>query len=73
MIDIFSTEMGKRVASIILGIGFATMFRRICNKNNCLIIKGPKSNELKDYYKIDKNCYKYISYTINCPKLVKKE
>ena len=41
MIDIFSTPSGKKVASIILGIGLATMFRRICTKNNCLIIKIP--------------------------------
>jgi hypothetical protein len=68
MIDIFSTPSGKRVASIILGIGFATMFRRICSKNNCIIIKGPKTDELTHYYKIDKNCYKYNPYPINCPK-----
>ena len=68
MIDLFSTDMGKRFASIILGIGFATMFRRICSKNNCLIVKGPKTDELKNYYKIDQNCYKYNPYPINCPK-----
>lgn len=67
MIDIFSTPSGKKVASIILGIGLATMFRRICSKNNCLIIKGPKTTELQNYYKIDKNCYKYNAYPINCP------
>lgn len=67
MIDMFSTPSGKKVASIILGIGLATMFRRICSKNNCLIIKGPKTTELEHYYKIDKNCYKYNTYPINCP------
>jgi len=68
MIDLFSTDMGKKFASIILGIGFATMFRRICSKNNCLIVKGPKTDELNHYYKIDKNCFKYNPYPINCPK-----
>ncbi len=67
MIDIFTTEQGKRFASIILGIGLATMFRRICTNNNCLIIKGPSADELKNYYKIDKTCYKYNPYPINCP------
>ena len=37
-------------------------------KNNCIVIKGPKTDELTHYYKIDKNCYKYNPYPINCPK-----
>ena len=58
MIDIFSTPMGKKVASVILGIGLATMFRRICNNSKCLVIKGPKNDQLNHYYRIDKTCCK---------------
>ena len=54
MIDIFSTPMGKKVASVILGIGLATMFRRICNNSKCLVIKGPKNDQLNHYYKLIK-------------------
>lgn len=68
MIDIFSTPMGKKVASVILGIGLATMFRKICNNSKCLVIKGPKNDQLNHYYRIDKTCYKYNPYPINCPK-----
>ena len=43
------------------------MFRKVCNNNNCLVIKGPKIVEMDKYYKIDKKCYKYNPYPINCP------
>lgn len=71
MIDIFSTELGKKTASIILGIGFASMFRRICSNQDCMIVKGPKLSEMDSFYRIGDKCYKYNPYSINCPK--KKE
>ena len=67
MIDIFSNELGKKTASIILGIGLASMFRRICKKEDCLIIRGPKLVDMDNYYKIGNKCYKYNPYSINCP------
>jgi hypothetical protein len=72
MISLFDNESGKKLASVILGLGLAAMFREICYKENCIVIKGPNSNkieEMKDtYYRIGNNCYKYNTYSINCPK-----
>mgnify|MGYP001300307925 FL=1 len=68
MYKLLHTELGRKIISIVIGLGFAGMFRRVCEKNNCLIIKGPKTYELNSYYKIDKKCYKYNPYPINCPK-----
>tara|TARA_B100001123_G_C15050645_1_gene923453 strand:+ start:83 stop:289 length:207 start_codon:yes stop_codon:yes gene_type:complete len=68
MYKLLHTELGRKIISIVIGLGFAGMFRRVCEKNNCLIIKGPKTHELAKYYKIDKKCYKYNPYPINCPK-----
>ena len=67
IIDILKTERGKITMSILIGFGLAAMFRRICTKNTCLIIKGPKTLDLKNFhYKIDKTCYKYNPYPVNC-------
>jgi|TARA_Y100000389_G_scaffold2676_1_gene2646 hypothetical protein len=67
MNKLLNTEVGQKIVSIILGLGLASMFRRICNNNTCLVIKGPKIVEMDKYYKIDKKCYKYNPYPINCP------
>ena len=66
MNKLLNTEVGQRIVSIILGLGLASMFRKVCNNNNCLVIKGPKIVEMDKYYKIDKKCYKYNTYPINC-------
>jgi hypothetical protein len=67
MNKLLNTEVGQRIVSIILGLGLASMFRKVCSNNNCLVIKGPKIVEMDKYYKIDKKCYKYNPYPINCP------
>jgi hypothetical protein len=67
ILDILKTDRGRITMSILIGFGLATMFRRICTKNTCLIIKGPKTKDLKNFhYKIDKTCYKYNPYPVNC-------
>ena len=67
MNKLLNTEVGQRIVSIIIGLGLASMFRKVCSNNNCLVIKGPKIVEMDKYYKIDKKCYKYNPYPINCP------
>jgi len=66
MQKLLKTDTGKNIISIILGLGLASMFRKVCKNNNCLIIKGPKSKDMNKYYRIDKKCYKYNPYPINC-------
>ena len=39
---------GKFIISIILGLGIAALFRKVCNNNKCIVIKAPKG--MKDYY-----------------------
>jgi hypothetical protein len=53
--------------SILLGIGLATMFRKVCKNGNCVIIKGPKQNDVQNnYYKLDSDCFKYTPYVVDC-------
>lgn len=61
------SPIGKIVISIILGFGLATIFRKVCRDNNCIMITGPKIADTdKYYYKIDDDCFKYKPYVTSC-------
>ena len=37
---LFKTDAGKKLMSIILGLGLATLFRESCKSRNCLIYQS---------------------------------
>lgn len=64
---VLENKIGQIVISIILGFGLATLFRKVCKDNNCILIQGPKMSETNKYfYKIEDNCYKYTPYAAPC-------
>lgn len=64
---ILRSNEGKIVISIILGFGLATLFRKVCKGNSCIVVKGPKISEVeKYYYKVDDKCFKYTPYVSPC-------
>jgi hypothetical protein len=61
--DMFKTESGVILLSILLGFGLATALKKVCKGNNCIVIQGPSIKEIRDnYYKIDDECFKYTPY-----------
>lgn len=67
--DIMENKAGQIFVSILLGLGLATLFRKVCKDNNCMVIKGPPVTDVNKYfYKIDQDCYKYTPYATNCTK-----
>jgi hypothetical protein len=65
--DLLESKSGQIIISIILGLGLATLFRKVCSGNNCIIIKGPNFKEVeKYYYKVDDDCYKYTPIVTKC-------
>jgi hypothetical protein len=65
--DMLESNEGKILLSILLGLGLASMFRQICKKGNCIVIKGPPRKETESYfYKIRDECYKYTPYIVPC-------
>mgnify|MGYP001287458824 CR=1 FL=1 len=52
--SILSQNFGVIMISIILGLGFASLFKRVC-KNNCIIYK------VDNYKKIKNNVLQYIA------------
>lgn len=60
---------GKMIISIILGLGLSALFRKVCNERECLVIKGPKIEEVENnIYNFDGKCYKYKAYATSCKK-----
>lgn len=60
MQDVMKSDAFIKIISIILGIGFASLFRQICKEGKCVIVKGPGVNDIqKRVYKIDDKCYVY--------------
>lgn len=52
--------MGQMLISIILGIGLASLFRKVCIDKNCIIFNGPIISEFDGKtYKYGEKCYKY--------------
>ena len=67
MVDIKNNVMFMNIISIILGIGLASLFRQACRGDKCVVINGPKLQEIeKHIYKIDDKCYKYKPIATMC-------
>ena len=61
------TNNGKLLISIILGVGAATIFRKVCTETNCLIFKGPDLTEVKNsVYGHNDLCYKFTPKSVTC-------
>ena len=61
------TELGRIILSIILGLGLATLFRKICTDKSCLRFNGPIISDLEGKtYKHGDKCYKYSANTDKC-------
>ena len=61
------------IISILLGLGLATLFRKVCNDRNCLLFKAPEPSEIKDkIFKFNKKCYKYKEEAESCSNNNKK-
>ena len=61
------SKIGKSIISILLGLGLATLFRKVCSDRNCIVFKAPEPSKIKgQIFKFDKKCYKYKENTEKC-------
>jgi len=57
---LLNTELGIFFISVLLGIGLATLFRKVCEGKNCIHFNGPVISEIDGKtYKYGEHCYKY--------------
>ena len=73
MDEFLKSHTGKILISIIWGLGIAALFRNVCKGTDCIVIKGPNPNEIKqNIYKIPINdkgqykCVRFIPYYSSC-------
>lgn len=58
---------GKNLISILLGVGLASLFQKVCKDKDCLIFTGPVISEVDGkIFKHQDNCYKYDIETTTC-------
>ena len=61
------SDKGKTIISIIVGLGLAALFRKVCNDRDCIVIKGPDIKETeKNIFAFDGKCYKYKAKATRC-------
>lgn len=66
---LLNTPLGIVFISIILGLGLATLFRKVCNDKNCIKFNGPIISEYdQKIYQYGNKCYKYNTTQTNCDK-----
>ena len=57
---------GKTLISILLGLGLATLFRKVCKGRNCLVFQAPKIDKIENQvFEFDDKCYKLIKRQLN--------
>jgi hypothetical protein len=67
-----NTEVGVICISILLGLGLATLFRKVCTDKNCIVFNGPVITDVSGKtYKYGEKCYKYTSSPVLCDKYKK--
>ena len=67
LLEALKHPVGNILISIILGLGLAAIFRKVCNEGHCVIIKGPSYKEIKDkVFVFEDKCYKYTPKAVSC-------
>jgi len=67
--NILSNQMGSIIISVILGLGLASMFRKVCKERDCIVMQGPSPMKIKDKtFEWHDKCYKYKKVKSNCQK-----
>jgi hypothetical protein len=70
--NFIKSRTGKYIISIVLGLGLASLFRKICDDDNCVIYKGYAHEEVDNKsFKHNDKCYKYSIAPVSCNKSLK--
>ena len=64
---LLNTATGRFFISLLLGLGLATLFRKACNKRNCLVFRAPPFDKVNNKtFKHNDKCYHFKSSTVSC-------
>ena len=69
VLRLLETHTGQVIFSLILGLGLAALFQRVCKDGHCIIIQGPPLEEVENkIFKQEDKCYRYKAETTKCNK-----
>jgi hypothetical protein len=61
------SDTGKKIMSILLGFGLASLFRRVCEGKNCVAFYAPPLENIDNkIYRFNGKCYKYVPREAKC-------
>ena len=61
------SPFGRIIISIVLGLGLATLFRRVCKERDCMVFKAPELDKINDQiFKFAGKCYKFKENIETC-------
>jgi len=61
------TRNGQYIISFILGIGLASLFRKVCKDRSCIVFKAPDFDDVtKNIYAYDNKCYTFKKSSVAC-------
>ena len=67
MMKLLHTQNGRYAISFILGMGLASLFRKICKDRNCLIFKAPPLSEVtNNTYAYGDKCFTFKEKLTKC-------
>lgn len=62
-----NTKTGKIIMSIILGLGFASLFRKVCKDYNCIQLYAAPFKKIEGkIFQVGDKCVKYNYETTKC-------
>ncbi len=57
------------LVSFMLGVGIAAMFRPVCRGPECILLRGPPVQEIRDaVYQFGAKCVEFKPRAVECPK-----
>jgi len=66
-VRLLNSKTGQMLISIILGLGLASLFRKVCSDGTCLQFNGPVISEVDGKtYRFGEYCYKYDLFPVQC-------
>lgn len=59
--------LGQIIISMLLGLGLSTLFRKACNRRNCLVFRAPPLSKIKgQIFRYEDKCYKFNPKSEKC-------
>jgi hypothetical protein len=64
---VLDTETGQIMMSMILGLGLAALFQRVCNDEKCIVYKSPGETQIAgQVFTQNGICYKFNKRIVKC-------